>query len=134
MQKEMIISLLRMWYTDENALIRQKLTSGSIKQIALLLAPVIRQGIQENVFTTRFPEQVAVIVAGVALSFSDTIIELMLSPNPDQATFQKSEIILDAYVDTIERIVGAPSGSLKVFEPDAFKEWWGVLQPEPESK
>ena len=134
MQKEMIISLLRMWYTDENALIRQKLTSGSIKQIALLLAPVIRQGIQENVFTTRFPEQVAVIVAGVALSFSDTIIELMLSPNPDQTTFQKSEIILDAYVDTIERIVGAPSGSLKVFEPDAFKEWWGVLQPEPESK
>jgi len=134
MQKEMIISLLRMWYTDENALIRQKLTSGSIKQIALLLAPVIRQGIQENVFTTRFPEQVAVIVAGVALSFSDTIIELMLSPNPDQATFQKSEIILDAYVDTIERIVGAPSGSLKVFEPDAFKEWWGVLQREPESK
>ncbi len=85
-------------------------------------------------FTTRFPEQVAVIVAGVALSLTDTIIGLLLSPRPDETTFQQAEITLDAYIDTIERIVGAPSGSLNVFEPDAFKEWWVALQPEPGSK
>jgi len=115
-QKTLIISLLRMWYTDENAFIRQKMTSESLKSTAHLLEPIIRQGIEEKVFTTRFPEQVAVIVAGVALSLMDTIIGLLLSPRPDQATFQQAEITLDAYVDTIERIVGAPSGSLNIFE------------------
>jgi hypothetical protein len=45
-----------------------------------------------------------------------------------------SEITLDAYVDTIERIVGAPSGSLNVFEPDVFKEWFVALEPEPASE
>ena len=130
-QKTLIISLLRMWYTDENAFIRQKMTSESLKSTAHLLEPIIRQGIQEKVFTTRYPEQVAVIVAGVALSLTDTIIGLFLSPRPDEATFQQAEIILDAYVDTIERIVGAPSGSLNVFEPDAFKEWFVALEPEP---
>ena len=62
-QKTLIISLLRMWYTDENAFIRQKMTSESLKSTAHLLEPIIRQGIQEKVFTTRYPEQVAVIVA-----------------------------------------------------------------------
>ena len=134
MQKELIISLLRMWYTDENAFIRQKMTSESMKHTPRLLEPIIRQGIEEKVFTTRFPEQVAEIIAGVALSLLDSIIELMLTPKPDQATFQKTKTILDAYVDTIERILGASSGSLKIFEPDTFKDWFGVLEPEPASK
>jgi AcrR family transcriptional regulator len=134
MQKPMIVSLLRMWYSDENAFIRQKLTAESMRHTARLLELMIRQGIEEKVFTTRFPEQAAVIVAGIQLSLSDTLIGLLLSPGPDQAAFQKAEIIMDAYVDTIERILGVPSGSLKVFEPDAFREWFVEIQPEPETK
>jgi len=135
MQKELIVSLLRMWYSDENAFIRQKMTAESLKHTARLLEPMIRQGIQEKVFTTRFPEQVAEIVTGVTLSLSDNLIGLILTPGPDPATFQKAEVILDAYVDTIERILGAPSGSLKVFEPgDLFKEWFDAVQPDSTSK
>jgi TetR/AcrR family transcriptional regulator, transcriptional repressor for nem operon len=133
-QKEFIISLLRIWYSDENALIRQKLTAQSIKHTAGLLEPIIRQGIQEQVFTTPFPEQVAQIMAGVTLNLTDALLELMLSPNPDQLIIHKSQTLLEAYIDTIERIVGAAKGSLKGFGPDDFKEWYGVLQPESESK
>jgi AcrR family transcriptional regulator len=132
--KTLIISTLHMWYSNENAIIRQKMTSQSIKGTARILEPMIRQGIQEKVFTTRYPEQVAEIIAGVALSLLDTIIELMISPQPDQSTFQKMEIILDAYFDTIERILGAPAGSLKVFDAEVFKEWLVVSQPELASK
>ena len=110
------------------------MTSESLKSTAHLIEPILRQGIEEKVFTTRFPEQVAVIVAGVALSLTDTIIGLLLSPKPDQATFQQSQITLDAYVETIERIVGAPSGSLNIFEPNAFKEWFVALEPEAASE
>jgi len=133
MQKPLIVSLLRMCYTDDNAFLRHKMTSESLKHTARLIEPMIRQGIEEKVFSTHFPEQVAVIVAGAALSLSDTLIGLLLSPGPDPGTAQKLEITLDAYVDTIERILGAPAGSLKVFEADAFKEWFAALQPESSS-
>jgi len=133
LQKPLIVNLLRMWYTDENAFIRYKMTSESIKHTARLIEPMIRQGIEEKVFTTRFPEQVAVIVAGVDISLSDTLIGLLLSPGPDQAAFQKMQITLDAYVDTIERILGGPSGSLQVFEEGSFKEWFAAFEPEPSS-
>ena len=128
--KTLIISSLRMWYTDENAFIRQKMISVSLKGTPRILEPIIRQGIEEKVFTTRYPEQVAIIIAGVALIFADDLIDLMLSPHPDPATFQKTELILDAYFDTIERILGAPAGSLKSFDADTFKDWFVELEPE----
>jgi AcrR family transcriptional regulator len=130
-QKTLILSLLGMWYTDENAFIRQKMTSESLKTTPQLLEPIIHQGIEEKVFTTHFPEQVAVIIAGVALSLTDTIAGLLLSSRADQTAQQQLENILNAYVDTIARILGAPSGSLKVFEPGAFKEWFVAIEPEP---
>ncbi|HEX2980729.1 MAG TPA: TetR/AcrR family transcriptional regulator [Anaerolineaceae bacterium] len=126
-QKELIVSLLRMWYSEENAYLRQKMATDSIHHAPSLLGPILRQGIEEGVFTTRFPEQTAVIVAGINLSLSDTIIELLLTPHPDQATFQKLDAAIGAFFESIERIVGAPAGSLNVFSADTFKEWFDVI-------
>lgn len=133
-QRKLIVSLLRLWYSDENALIRQKMTLESVKHTArLAFEPIIRQGLEEHVFTTRFPEQVARICAGVAISLMDSIAELLLSPSSSEETLQKAQVILDAYVDTIERILGSPSGSLKGFEADAFKEWFAAKYTEAAS-
>ena len=131
--KALIISSLRGWYTDENSIIRQKLTTESLKGTAAILEPMICQGIEEKVFTTRYPAQAATIITGVALSVGDSIIDLMLSPPTDQSALQKMEIILEAYFDTIERILGAPPGSLKIYTAEDFKDWLVALQPEPAS-
>jgi len=134
MQRELIVSLLRMWFTDENALIRQKLAIESTRNMSLVLEPIIRQGIREKVFTTQYPQQVAEIIAGIALNLSDAVIGLLLYPQPDYTTIQKLGNILDAFVDTIERTLGAPTGSLKVFKLEDFKDWWSEIQAEPGSK
>jgi hypothetical protein len=91
--------------------------------------PVIRQGIAEGTFTTRYPRQVAVIIAGVSLSLSDNIIRLLLSSQIDRAAIQELGDTLEAYIDTVERILGAPLGSLHVFEAGAFDGWLAAAQP-----
>jgi TetR/AcrR family transcriptional regulator, transcriptional repressor for nem operon len=133
MQKDLFIDLLSVWYSDENAIIRQKLMSASLKQTPRYFEPIILQGIEEKVFTTCFPEQVAIIIAGIALNLADTIVDLWLSPGSDLPFFNRLEMILDAYFDSIERILGAPSGSLKVFGAEAFKDWFIVEQSDAES-
>ncbi len=132
-QKELITSLMRMWYSDENTFLRQKLNEGSLKGTSRLFEPIIRQGIQEKVFTTRYPRQAAVIITGAALSLTDTITGLLLAPRVDQAVLDELAVTLDAYVDCIERILGAPAGSLKVFGPDTFKDWMDQWRPEQAS-
>jgi AcrR family transcriptional regulator len=137
-QKEAIIGLLRTWYSDGNTLIRHKMSSESMKQTPLILEPIIRQGLAEKVFTTPFPEQSAQFIAGLALIFSDKVIELMLSTQADPTDPQELETVLDAYFDayfdTIERILGAPAGSLKVFDMNVFKDWFLISQPKTDSK
>jgi len=132
MQKELILSLLPMWFSDENAFIRQKMTAEALTHTSRLLVPMIRQGIEEKVFTTRFPEEAAVIITGVFLTFTDTLVARLLAPERGLASIQAFGSILDAYVDAIERILGAPSGSLMVFKADDFKDWFVASQPDTE--
>ncbi|WP_407310656.1 TetR/AcrR family transcriptional regulator [Desulfosporosinus sp. SB140] len=134
MQKDLIIKLLSVWYSDENAIIRQKMISATLKQTPGFFEPIIRQGIEEKVFTTFFPEQAAIIITGIALNLADTLTDLWLSPTSDSSRFTKTDMILDAYFDSIERILGAPSGSLKCFGADAFKDWLTEEQSNIKSK
>src|SRR5512140_1882198 len=55
--KAFMIDLLRVWYNDANALMRQKQETAAIKRIAPMLTQIIRQGIAEGVFTTRHPDE-----------------------------------------------------------------------------
>lgn len=134
MQRESVINIMRMWYIDENILIRHKLTTETMRCTPKLIEPIIRQGIEEKVFTTCFPEQAAEIIVGITLSLADSIFELMFTNECTQDGFEKFEVILDAYTDAIERILGAPSGSLKIFEKDAFREWFDITTPESTHK
>ncbi len=109
---------------------RQKLTADAQTFMPRLLDPIIRQGIAEGVFTTRFPEQAAMIVAGVSLNLTDTIIGLLLDPQPGRETLAKLEIMLRAYIDAIERIIGAPEGSLNVFDRKELEDWLTIKEEE----
>jgi TetR/AcrR family transcriptional repressor of nem operon len=128
MQKELITSLLRMWYSDENAFFRQKMNAESIPHTARLLEPIISQGVAEKVFTTRFPVQAAEMIASIAIGFSDTIIGLLFSSRPDREKSEEFETVMEAYSDTVERILGAPEGSLKIIDPAIFSNWVAALQ------
>jgi AcrR family transcriptional regulator len=130
-QKELISGLMRLWFSDENAFIRQKMSEESRKHTAGFFEPVIRQGMAEGTFTVRYPKQVAAILAGISLSLTDSIVGLLFSPQLDPAWIQELEDTLEAYVDTVERILGAPAGSLHVFEAGAFDDWLTEAQPAP---
>jgi TetR/AcrR family transcriptional regulator, transcriptional repressor for nem operon len=126
-QKELIRSLLSIWYGDENAFLRQKIYTLSLAHTSRLLEPMIAQGIEEKVFTTCYPAQAAVIITGVFLNLTDSISGFLLHPHLDQAVYRESSATLEAYVDAIERILGAPQGSLQVFEAEDFKEWFEAV-------
>src|SRR5215472_6023164 len=49
-RKEFLLALLRVWYADDNALVRQKLRVVRVKWVAPWFSTIIRQGIEEGVF------------------------------------------------------------------------------------
>ena len=130
-RKELTFSLMRIWYSDDNAILRQKMAMISLKWTApLVFEPIIRQGIAEGVFNTRFPEHVARIVMGITLSLTDDMTVPILTSQPDPAVLEQLGKVLHAYFDAIERLLGAPTGSLQAFQADDFKDWWLSTQAE----
>ncbi len=124
-RKTFILALLRVWYTDDNALFRQKLRAMVIKRITPLLTEIIRQGIQEGVLTTSYPDQVGEVILSLVLDLGDTIAWLLLSGEPKRDDdVRRIESTVAAYTDALERALGAPTGSLPLVDAQTLKEWF----------
>lgn len=127
-RKTFFLSLLRVWYDDDNAIVRQKARALAVKRISPLLTEIICQGIQEGILTTAYPDKVGEVVAFLVLDLSDTVAGLILSWEPGQDVYLRVERTVAAYTDTLERALGAPTGSLPLIDAETLaetlKEWF----------
>jgi AcrR family transcriptional regulator len=120
-RKDYLLSLLRVWYADDNILIRHKALTGSIKRFAPLLAGIIRQGVAEGVMTTPFPDQIGEMALSMLQGLGDGFVELIFSHSTDLACAKQ---LVAAYNDALERLLGAPAGSLNLVDKAILKEWF----------
>ncbi len=123
-QKAFFLELLRVWYADDNAIVRQKARATGVKRVTPWLAVIVRQGIQEGVLTTSYPEQVGEVVLSLALDLGETLGGLLLSFEPERDDMLRVESIVAAYTDALERTLGAPRGSLQLVDDETLKEWF----------
>jgi AcrR family transcriptional regulator len=131
-RKAFMLDLLRVWYTDSNAIVRIKQEAAAFKRIAPLLAEIIRQGIAEGVFTTGYPEQIVSVLLGLSQGIGDAMAELLLSEEMPEDALQRLEAIAGAYSQALERVLGAPAGSLPLVDVVNLKEW--LVKPASKGK
>jgi hypothetical protein len=122
-QKAFMLNLFRVWHADSNAIMRQKQEAAAMERIAPMLAEIIRQGMDEGVFSTKYPEQFGSIFVGLSRGFEDELVELLLTDHPPPDALQRLEALIGAYSDSVERILGAPHGSLPLGDIEVLKEW-----------
>jgi AcrR family transcriptional regulator len=129
-RKDFLLAIYRAWYSDDNALLRLKITASSAEQFCPLLSEIIYQGIAEGVFQCTYPEQLGSVVFSLLLGMGDAIGSKLMAiidcPPADSQRFQLLtyfEEILDTYTDAFERVLGAPQGSLKLMDREMLKKW-----------
>jgi AcrR family transcriptional regulator len=123
-QKAFFLALLRVWFTDDNAIVRQKLRATATREIAPLLTEIIRQGIQEGIMTTTYPDQVGEVIASLAQDAGENIGVQLLSFDPERDDMQLVERTVAVYTDAFERILGVPAGCLTLVDDQTLKEWF----------
>ena len=123
-QKDFFLGLLRGWYADDNAIVRHKVFTSGVKQIAPLLTVVVHQGIQEGALTTSHPDQVSEVILSLFQGLGDSLSDAILSYEPSHDSLQRVEKTVAAYTDALERVLGAPAGSLHLLDVETLKEWF----------
>lgn len=135
-----VVKLGRVWYTDDNAIVRQKVNEAVLKQRAPLLTVIVCQGIQEGVFTTAYPDQAGEVILSLLQGMGNTHAKLLFSleqesddstrsrggtGSTEQRCIEGIVTTHDVYMDAIERVLGAPPNSLYRTDADAeaVKVW-----------
>jgi len=123
-RKDMLISLMRSWYGDENILVRHKANAAGQRMLSPLIGGIVRQGVNEGVVNTPNPAYAASLFLVLGLSLSETIVTMMLDPKPPVDAYERIMEAANAYSGIYERILGAPAGSIHLVDPDLMKRWF----------
>ncbi len=126
-----LVKLLRVWYTDDNALVRLKVDEAVLQQRAPLLTEIVRQGVREGIFTTAYADYAGEVVMSLLQSMGNAHVRLLLLLEDERDDVSRVEEIVTthaAYLDAIERVLGAPRHSFTRAEAAGAKVWVAAVR------
>jgi AcrR family transcriptional regulator len=123
------LAILHVTQKDENILLQYKIRTQSVQMLSPEFARIITQGVEEGVFNTDFVEDSALIALSIMQTLYDTFAGILLNPDyyDDAAALARRKI---TSVETaIERVLGAPPGSLSLIDEQTFAAWFQDWEP-----
>jgi AcrR family transcriptional regulator len=113
--------IVKTLYRDENQILRDRMFKRSIEKNSPMITKIANQGLKEGVFTTSFPEYMGEIMINLGRSINETICHALLHAKTDAKTVSAlMKKRMEMYQDIIQRILGAPEGSIKIYDSEDF--------------
>lgn len=123
-RKAELLAMLRVMQMDENLLLRYKVQTRAVQLLAPEFAKIIAQGVAEGVFDTQFVEESAGITLSIMQGLSDPIYDILLNPSDYTEPVAQARRAFASAEAAIERVLGAPPGSLAFVDTEALAAWF----------
>jgi AcrR family transcriptional regulator len=124
-RRDLIVGFMRVWSSDDNAIVRERLRGLVAKRQLFLLEAIVRQGIAEGSFTTRVPDDLPRVLVGFMSGMSELAMELWTRRQEETITLEEVKRTFDAYLEAFERIVGTRPGTLRFLDEPTIAFWYG---------
>jgi AcrR family transcriptional regulator len=124
-RKALMLELIKVWTSDDNAVVRDRVRRTVVERIGPLLAGIIKQGIAEEVFSVDSPAETATILMALITSFQDGATELFLARQANTISYEQAERTLMSFARAFERILGAQAGSISIVDQTTLRDWFG---------
>lgn len=123
-QRELLVALMRVWYSDDNALVREKLRREQVRLVAPHIASIVRQGVGEGVFALADPDSMARVVLSLILDTGDEAGELYLQRQAGEVDLDTVRRRLRTYDTALERVLGVQPGTLHLIDEVTLHTWF----------
>jgi AcrR family transcriptional regulator len=121
---DLILAILEVWRSDENAIVREKLR----RQVGILIGPiltdVVRQGVTEGTFAVSSPEETSEAAIWLMQGAQDRAMDLFLARQAGSVSFDAVVDAFAAYTGSMERVLGAAPHSLTLVQPATLRRWF----------
>src|ERR1700693_2740566 len=87
-RKELVLAIIEVWNSDGNAIVREKLRRMTVSRMVPLLSMVVRQGIDEGVFTCGSPDETAMVFVSLMQGFQEVASDLFIARQAGTVTFE----------------------------------------------
>jgi len=123
-RRDLLLAVLETWLSDDNAIVREKFRRCVVESMTPILTAIIRQGVTEGSFSVTSPEHAARVIVALLLGANEHASALYLGNHRGEIPFEVVEGALNAYPEGMERILGAPNGSLRWWSDDGLLHTW----------
>lgn len=121
--KEYHLSLLRVWYSEENTVARWKVRTMRGVRMRPLFAAVIHQGVEQGEMSIHDPEHASDVVLSLLQELIDALAAGFMAVDSGGGDLPGIAATLTAYTDGLERVLGIRSGSLSLVTTETLQEW-----------
>ena len=120
---ELLKVLIEVLYNDRNLFFRYKIFLKFTELITPEFTKIIRQGVNEKLFNTPYPEEAARLIFEIANTFSGQIPTLIIDLDENPENLKKVEREFKVYENAIERIIGAKEGTFNIIDQNGLKNF-----------
>lgn len=137
LHKAELLPLVPIMYSDDNAIFWRKSRTQGVAWMTPLLCDVIRQGVAEGVMHVSSPDLAGQVIMSLVMGCGDDLLNLVLARVSRFDSFDEGfrlpidefMRILGAYQEGMERVLGAPPGSLSMSDEETLREWAAPTSP-----
>ena len=128
--KAFLITLMKVWFSDENALARQKMLARTLEHMGPFFIAIIKQGVQEGIFSTPYPEVASEVSINLLYDLAYASGQMLMSEEIKESdNLRQVETLYAAYSDVLERVLGAPKRSIQLMAAEALQVWFSGNDP-----
>ncbi len=124
-RKELMLAILQVWMSDDNIVVREKFRGSMAPQLRPLLTQIVAEGKSQGLFDVDDPASTADIVVGLIAWANESASRLFLNCQSGSGTVAEVRRLGDAFQQALERVLGAPRGSLSYIDEETIQFWFG---------
>jgi AcrR family transcriptional regulator len=115
--------IFKVWYTDENTIVRDKSYHNVMIEIAPVLESIIEQGMREGVFKISSSYMMGHVVYELVFGMGDIMAKQLISSNFSDFDSERFYGTIEVFTTSLERILGAEPGSIQIIDEKVLRGW-----------
>ena len=123
-RRDFVEQLMKVWFSDDNAIVRDKLRHEQIHRVTPHIAAIIRQGVREGSFALTDPDQMARVVLALILDTGDEAGTLFVARQAGEVDFETVRRRFETYQIALERLLGVEPGTLHLLDDRTLRMWF----------
>ena len=128
--REILIETMRVMYDDRNLQLRRRLTVSTNRLALPAITHIVRRGVECGEFRTQHPDRLAEFILDVFAVNGERWAALLLSKMDDRKLLELADEWLDFMNATLERLLGAETGTIHAADRAAMHELLRPLREE----